>query len=149
MEDEKSLETSAVVGKLPDPVENQVNDLLTDGVVASGVVVGGVLLAADHLLGVEQLPVGSAANFVDNRWFQIQEDGSRNMLPSTSLTEEGGEAVIRGSSSLVTRKLTIGLDAVLHAVHLPTSIAHLDFSLTDVDTDTFSHDCLGILHLWR
>ena len=59
MEDEETLETGARVDELPDPVENQVDDLLPDGVVASSVVVGGVLLAGDQLLGVEQLPVGA------------------------------------------------------------------------------------------
>ena len=36
--------------------------LLADGVVAAGIVVGGVLLARDQLLGVEQLPVGARAD---------------------------------------------------------------------------------------
>ena len=104
MEDEKSLETSAVVSQLPDSVKNQVHDLLANRVVAPGVVVGGVLLAADHLLGMKQLAVSAAADLVNNGGLQIQEDGSWNMLPGTSLTEEGGEAVICRSSSLVTKK---------------------------------------------
>ena len=49
MEDEESLESSAGLGELPDSVQNQVHDLLADGVVAPGVVVGGVLLARDQL----------------------------------------------------------------------------------------------------
>ena len=49
MEDEESLEPGALVGKLPDPVQNQVNNLLADGVVTPGVVVGCVLLASDQL----------------------------------------------------------------------------------------------------
>ena len=62
MEDEESLEPGALVSKLPDPVQNQVNNLLADGVVTPGVVVGGVLFACDQLLGVEQLPVGPGAD---------------------------------------------------------------------------------------
>ena len=62
MEDEESLEASALVGQLPDPVEDKVHDLLADGVVAAGVVVGGVLLAGHQLLRVEQLPVDSGAD---------------------------------------------------------------------------------------
>ena len=42
------LQASAVVGELPDPVQNQVYNLLSHSVVASGVVVGGILLAG-HL----------------------------------------------------------------------------------------------------
>ena len=49
MEDEETLETSARFSQLPDPVKNQVNDLLANGVVTPGVVVGGVLLASDQL----------------------------------------------------------------------------------------------------
>ena len=62
MEDEETLEPSAHVRQLPHPVQHQVHDLLADGVVAPGVVVGGVLLACDQLLRVEQLPVGPGAD---------------------------------------------------------------------------------------
>ena len=47
VEDEESLKTSAGFRQLPDPVQDEVNDLLADGVVAAGVVVGCVLLAGD------------------------------------------------------------------------------------------------------
>ena len=43
-------------------VKGDLDLLLADGVVAAGVVVGGVLLARDQLLGVEQLPVGARAD---------------------------------------------------------------------------------------
>ena len=62
MEDEESLESSAHVGKLPDPVEDEVDNLLAYGVVTPGVVIGGVLLACNQLLGVEQLPVSPGAD---------------------------------------------------------------------------------------
>ena len=42
------LQASAVVGELPDPVQNQVHNLLSHSVVASSIVVGGILLAG-HL----------------------------------------------------------------------------------------------------
>ena len=41
--------------------------LLAHGVVAPGVVVGGVLLARDQLLGVEELAVGASTNLIWNR----------------------------------------------------------------------------------
>ena len=68
MEDEKSLKPRALVSQLPDSVQDQVHDLLADGVVASGVVVGGVLLAGDQLLGVEELAVGTSPHLV---WTKI------------------------------------------------------------------------------
>ena len=49
MEDEETLESSALLREFPDSVKNQVNNLLADGVVTPGVVVGGVLLASDQL----------------------------------------------------------------------------------------------------
>ena len=58
------MEAGAGVDKLPDPVEHQVDDLLADGVVAPSVVVGGVLLAGDQLLRVEELAVGASPDLV-------------------------------------------------------------------------------------
>ena len=46
------------------PVQNQIDDVLANGVVAAGVVVGGVLLAGDQLLRVEQLTVRARAHLV-------------------------------------------------------------------------------------
>ena len=65
MEDQKSLETSAVVGKFPNSVQDEIHDLLAHGVVSSGVVVGGVFLSAHHLLGVEQLFVCSSPHLTN------------------------------------------------------------------------------------
>ena len=62
MEDQESLEPSALVSQLTDAVQNKIHDLLADGVVASGVVVCGIFLASQHLLGVEQLPRETSIN---------------------------------------------------------------------------------------
>ena len=107
MEHQESLESSASICHFPDPVHNKVHDLLANGVEAPGVIVGGVLLTTDHLLGVEQLSVGSSPDLVNNGGFQVKEDRSRNMFTRSSLREEGGETVICSSSSLVTWKLAI------------------------------------------
>ena len=64
MEDEEALESSTHISQLPDPVQHQVNNLLPNGVVPPGIVVGSVLLASDQLLGVEQLAVGSSSYLV-------------------------------------------------------------------------------------
>ena len=53
MEHKESLETSALVGKLANAIQNQVDDFFANGVVATSVVVGGILLAGDELFGVE------------------------------------------------------------------------------------------------
>ena len=49
MEDEETLETSALISELPHSVEAEVHDLLANGVMTTGIVVRGILLASDEL----------------------------------------------------------------------------------------------------
>merc|ERR1712209_43462 len=74
VEHKESLETSTLVSQLTNTVQNEINDLLANGVVAPGVVVGGVLLASHELLGVEQLSVDSSSNLVNDGRFKINKD---------------------------------------------------------------------------
>ena len=62
MEHQKTLEASALVSHPSDLVHSDLNLLLANGVVTSGIVVGSILLACDQLLRVEQLPVGSSSD---------------------------------------------------------------------------------------
>jgi len=133
VEDEETLETSAVVGELADSVEGEVDDFLANGVVTTGVVVGGILLAGDELLGVVELTVGSGADLIDDSGLQVEVDGTGNVLASTSLREEGVESIIASSDGLVGRHLAIRLDAVLEAVELPAGVSDLDTGLTNVN----------------
>lgn len=80
VEDEETLKTNTVVGDAADLVEDAVNELLADGVVTTGVVVGGILLAGDHHLGVEKVAVGTGADFVDDIGLEIAVDGAGNVL---------------------------------------------------------------------
>lgn len=80
VEDEESLKTNAVVGNAANLVEDTVNELLADSVVTTGIVVGGILLASDHHLGVEQVAVGTGADFVDDIGLEIAVDGTGNVL---------------------------------------------------------------------
>ena len=64
VEDKESLETCALVSELADPVEYEVDNLLSNGVVATGVIVGGIFFASDELLRVEKLAVGASADLV-------------------------------------------------------------------------------------
>jgi hypothetical protein len=66
VENEETLQTRAVVGNAADLVEDLVNELLSDGVVTTGVVVWGILLSGDHVLGVEERSVRTSADLVDN-----------------------------------------------------------------------------------
>ena len=85
MEDEESLKSSAVVSQLADAVQDKVNNLLANGVMSSGVVVGSVLLSSNKLLRVEELAVGSSADLIDDGWLQINKDSPGNMLAGASL----------------------------------------------------------------
>ena len=94
MEKKKSLKTSALISQLPDPVKNQVNNLLANGVVAPGVVVGGILLAIDQLLRMEELTIGSNSGLVNDSWLQINKHSSGHVLATSGLREEGLEGII-------------------------------------------------------
>merc|ERR1719225_77555 len=137
VEKQKSLKSRTLVSQFPDSVQNQIHDLLANGVVAPGVVVGGVLLAIDQLLGMVKLTVGSNSGLVNDSGLQVNKDGSWNMFSTSSLREEGLEGVV--SKSLVRWHASVRLDTVLKAVELPTGVSNLDSSLSNMHGDTFSH----------
>ena len=58
------------------------------------------------------------------------------MLASASLGEEGLEGVI--PEGLIGGHVTIGLDAMLKAVELPTGVSNLATGLADVDGDALT-----------
>ena len=91
MEDQEPLKSSAVISQLPDSLKDQVHDLLANGVVAPGVVVGGVLLAIDELLRMKEAAISSDPGLVNDGWLQVDEDSARDVFASSSLAEEGGE----------------------------------------------------------
>jgi len=138
VEDEETLESGTVVGKLSDAVQDGVNNFLSDGVVTTGVVVGSIFLSGDDLLGVVELGVLSGADFVTHGGFQIHKDGTGDVLSGGGLAEESVEGVIDGSS-LGGGHVTIGGDSVLQAVEFPAVVTDLDTGLTEMDRDTFTH----------
>jgi hypothetical protein len=133
MEDHESLQTSAVVGKLADAVQYEVHDLLADSIVATGVVVGSILLTRDDLLRMVQLTISSSADLIAHSRLKIDKDTTRNVLTSTGLREERVEGVITTTDGLVGRHLTIRLNTVLEAVQLPATITSLHTSLTKMN----------------
>ena len=139
VEDEETLETSALIGKLSDSIEAEIDDFFTDGVMSSGEVVGGIFFSGDELLWMEELSVGSGSDLINDGWFKIEEDGSWDVLASTSLGEEGVESIITTANGFVGWHLTIRLDTVLEAEELPAGVTNLDTGLTDVDGNDFSH----------
>jgi hypothetical protein len=139
VEDEETLETSALIGELSDSIKAEIDDLLTNGVMSSGEVVGGILLSGDELLWMEELSVGTGSNLVNDGWLEIEEHGSWDVLTSTGLGEEGVESVVTTTDGLVGWHLTVWLNSVLEAEELPACVTDLDTGLTDVDGNDFSH----------
>lgn len=80
VENEETLQTRAVVGNAADLVQDLVNELLADCVVATSVVVRGILLSGNHVLGVEEGSVGAGANLIDDVGLEIGVDGTGNVL---------------------------------------------------------------------
>ena len=139
VEDEETLETCALIGKLSDSVEAEIDDFLTNGVMSSGEVVGSIFFSRDELLWMEELSVGTGSDLIDNGWLEIEEDSSWDVLTSTSLGEEGVESVVTTTDGLVGWHLTVRLDTVLEAEKLPAGVTDLDTGLSDVDRNNFSH----------
>ena len=83
VEDQETLEASTAVGNTTNLVQNLINQLLSDSVVATGIVVGSILLASDHLLGVEETTVGTSANLIDDIGLEITVDSTGNVFALT------------------------------------------------------------------
>merc|ERR1719420_422988 len=151
VEDHEALQPRAVIRQLAEPIEDEVDDLLPDRVVAASEVVSGILLTRDQLLRVEQLTVRTSADLIDHRRLQVDEDAARDVLAGTRLGEEGVERIIAATDRLVARHLPVRLNTVLKAEKLPATIPDLAAGLAHVDEDRLTH-CSGVVLLaakWR
>jgi hypothetical protein len=140
MVNHEALKTGAIVGQLTEAIQSEVNNFFTDGVMTTGEIVRGVFFAGDQLLGMEELSVGTGANFVNDGGFQIKKDGTGNVFAGTGLREEGVEGIITATDGLVRGHLAIRLDTMFETEELPAGVTDLDTGLTDVDADRFTHD---------
>jgi hypothetical protein len=139
VEDQEPLHPSALIRKLPDAIQRQIDDFLADSVVSACVIVSGVFLTVDDLLRVEQLAISASTDFIDDGRLKVDEDSTRDVLACTSLREESVEGVVTDTDGFVRGHLTVGLDAMLKAVELPATIADLDTGLACMDGDDFTH----------
>lgn len=105
VEDQETLKACTVVCQLADTVQAQVYNLFADSVVTTGEVVGGILLARDKLLRVEQLTVGASSDLVNDSGLQAPKRSQptalsgKESLPSQNVKRHLGENV-----NLTTRK---------------------------------------------
>jgi hypothetical protein len=110
------LEAGAVVGKLANAVKDQVNNLLSDRVVAAGIVVGSIFLSVDDLLRVIETLVMSSTDFVANSWFQVDVDGTRDVLATLGFTKERRERIVTATNFCGIRHGAIRFNAMLEAI---------------------------------
>ena len=87
VEDEETLQTGAVVSDTADLIQDLVDELLSDCVVTTGVVVGRILLAGDHVLGVEERTIGTGADLVDDVRLEVAVDCARHVLAIACILE--------------------------------------------------------------
>ena len=73
-----------------------------------------------------------------NSRLQVDKHGSGNVFPGARLAEEGVEGVVSSADGFVGGHLPVWLYAMLQTVQLPTSIANLHPSLSNVDGDTLA-----------
>ena len=66
----------------------------------SGIVIYGILFINDKLFRVEQLPISSSENFMNNYWLKINEDYSWHMFSSSSFREESVVRIVSSSNCL-------------------------------------------------
>jgi hypothetical protein len=137
VKDKETLESGTVISKLADTVQDGVNNLLSDGVVTTGVVISGIFLSTNDLLGVVKLGISSSADFVTNSGLKIDKDGAGDVVSVLGLTEKGVERVVGTARGSVRGHGTIRRDSMLEAVQLPAVVTDLDTGLTQMDGDTF------------
>ena len=64
MEDEESLQTTALIRQFPDAIQHLINKFLSHGVMSTSVVVGCIFFAGYQLFGVEEVFVTPCADLV-------------------------------------------------------------------------------------
>jgi len=138
VEDKESLESITVVAHLADLVNDGVDDILSDGVVTTGVVIGSIFLSRDDGLRVVEVAVLSGADRVTYSGLKINHNSTGHVLAVLGLAEKGvvraGLLADRG----VVSHHTLGINTMLKAVKLPTGFTDGETGLTDVDTKQFS-----------
>ena len=80
MEDQESLEASAVISQLANSIKDEVHNLFADGVMSSSVVISGVLFPTDHLFGMKELAIGASPHLIDDRGLQVEEHSAGHVL---------------------------------------------------------------------
>lgn len=111
-------------------LHDSVNHFLSNGVVATGIVVGRILLSADQQFGVEELTVRAGSDLVNGRGVKIHKDGSRNVLAIAGLGEESLERAWVADILGVGVRAAIRAKAVFEEVAISTIVRNIVSSLS-------------------
>ena len=108
-----------------DLIQSTVQDLLSNCIMSTSIVVSGILLTADQQFWMEQLAVLARANLVDGGRVEIDEDGTRDVFSASSLSEDSVELTRVVESLGVRVRTTILFETVFEQVPAITSTSKL------------------------
>lgn len=69
LENQESPKTCAQISQFQNSAQEKVNDLLSNGVVSTDIVIGSIFLACNQLLSEEELEGGTSENFINDIGF--------------------------------------------------------------------------------
>lgn len=64
MENQEALQARAIANQFPNTVHRGIYHIMSNGVMSTGIVVGGILFPTQHLAGVEQLLIHPSSNLI-------------------------------------------------------------------------------------
>ena len=94
VENQKALETRALISQLSSAIENSIDEFFSDRVVSSSIVVGSIFFSRNHLFRVKHLAILALSYSIDDSWFKIDENSSGDMSATSGCVEKSGERVI-------------------------------------------------------
>ena len=132
MKNQETLQTVAPFSQFSHPFHHQINHLVSDRIKSSGIIVGRVLLAGNHLHRIEKIAIDTGLNLVNAVRFKVHEDRPGHVLARSGFREERIERVDLRTQRFVSRHETIRHNFVLQAVQLPATVADLHTGLSDM-----------------
>jgi hypothetical protein len=132
MENEESLESGAIVTHLADLIHDSVNDILSNGVVTAGIVIGSIFLSGNDTLRVVKSAVVTSTDRITYSWLEIDQYRTGDMFASLGFREEGVKSSVFYAYAGVARHGSILFDSMLEAVKFPTRVSYCKTCLTDV-----------------
>jgi len=133
VKNQETLKSSTIISKLANAVKDKVNNLLSNGVMTSCVVIGSIFFARNNLLRMVKLAISSRTDFIADSGLEINVNRTWYVFCSAGLREKGIEGIVSAPNSLVRRHLPIRLDTVLETIQLPAPVTRLDTGLAHVN----------------